>query len=127
MLKNFEILVVEGRVEASMNSRDIHIAEGEVFSGKADIDVAEVHGAFEDELTARKRLVVYATGRVTGTIRYGALMVEEGGSISGNMALHTADSTRSKVTELPSPSEAEESSQAETSSLELARSVAGKH
>ncbi len=120
-----EILVVEGRVEASMNSRDIRIAEGGVFSGKAEIDVAEVRGSFEGELTARKRLVVYATGRVNGTIRYGALMVEEGGSISGNIALHT-DSARSKVTELPSPSVAGESSQTDTSDLELARNAAGK-
>lgn len=68
-----------------MKSRDIRIAEGGVFSGKAEIDVAEIRGTFEGELTARKRLVVYATGRVNGTIRYGALMVEEGGTIRGNM------------------------------------------
>lgn len=88
-----EILVVEGRVEASMNSRDIRIAEGGVFSGKAEIDVAEVRGTFEGELTARKRLVVYSTGRVKGTIRYGALMVEEGGTLDGNMATHTGGAT----------------------------------
>lgn len=121
-----EILVVEGRVEASMNSRDIRIAEGGVFSGKAEIDVAEVRGTFEGELTARKRLVVYATGRVSGTIRYGALMVEEGGSITGNIAMHMPDTRASKVTELPSQSTATESSQSDTSSLELARNAAGK-
>ena len=92
-----EILVVEGRVEASMNSRDIRIAEGGVFSGKAEIDVAEVRGTFEGELTARKRLVVYATGRVNGTIRYGALMVEEGGTITGNMATHSDSPSLIKV------------------------------
>ncbi len=92
-----EILVVEGRVEASMNSRDIRIAEGGVFSGKAEIDVAEVRGTFEGELTARKRLVVYATGKVSGTIRYGALMVEEGGTISGNMASHADGPSLAKV------------------------------
>ena len=92
-----EILVVEGRVEASMNSRDIRIAEGGVFSGKAEIDVAEVRGTFEGELTARKRLVVYSTGRVNGTIRYGALMVEEGGVISGNMATHSAGPSLAKL------------------------------
>ena len=92
-----EILVVEGRVEASMNSRDIRIAEGGVFSGKAEIDVAEVRGTFEGELTARKRLVVYATGRVNGTIRYGALMVEEGGIITGNMAMHAAGPNLAKL------------------------------
>ena len=92
-----EILVVEGRVEASMNSRDIRIAEGGVFSGKAEIDVAEVRGAFEGELTARKKLVVYSTGRVSGTIRYGALMVEEGGTIGGNVAKQAAGPGLAKV------------------------------
>ena len=85
-----EILVVEGRVEASMNSRDIRIAEGGVFSGKAEIDVAEVRGHFEGELTARKRLVIYATGRVAGVIRYGAMKIEEGGTISGDVATLSA-------------------------------------
>jgi cytoskeletal protein CcmA (bactofilin family) len=80
-----EILVVEGRVEASMKSRDIRIAEGGVFSGKAEIDVAEVRGTFEGELTARKRLVIYATGKVTGVIRYGEMLVEEGGTLSGDV------------------------------------------
>ena len=84
-----EILVVEGRVEASMNSRDIRIAEGGVFAGRAEIDVAEIRGTFEGDLVARKRLVIYATGRVKGTIRYGAMMVEAGGVISGNIGLHT--------------------------------------
>lgn len=85
-----EILVVEGRVEASMNSRDIRIAEGGIFAGRAEIDVAEIHGTFEGDLVARKRLVIYATGRVKGTIRYGAMMVESGGVISGNIGLHNA-------------------------------------
>ncbi len=80
-----DILVVEGRVEVSMNSRLIRIAEGGVFSGKAEIDVAEVHGRFEGELTARKRLVVHATGRVSGKIQYGSLQIEEGGVLSGTI------------------------------------------
>ena len=128
-----EILVVEGRVEASMNSRDIRIAEGGVFSGKAEIDVAEVRGTFEGELTARKRLVVYATGRVSGTIRYGALMVEEGGTITGNMATHSDGANVSKIAETSAQSEAQEPAQEEASKLEqihtaptLARTQMGK-
>lgn len=93
-----EILVVEGRVEAAMNSRDIRIAEGGVFSGRADIDVAEIRGTFEGDLIARKRLVVYATGRVQGTIRYGAMMVEAGGVISGNVGLHIVDAPQTGET-----------------------------
>jgi cytoskeletal protein CcmA (bactofilin family) len=53
--------------------------------GTAQIDVAEVHGEFTGELTARTRLVVHGTGKVSGTIRYGTLIVAEGGTISGDM------------------------------------------
>ncbi|HBU28284.1 MAG: hypothetical protein A2X71_10405 [Thiobacillus sp. GWE1_62_9] len=116
-----EILVVEGRVEASMNSRDIRIAEGGVFSGKADIDVAEVRGTFEGELTARKRLVVYATGRVNGTIRYGALMVEEGGVISGNMAMHSAGPSLTQVPDTSTQAPVSESVQEKAAELEELR------
>jgi cytoskeletal protein CcmA (bactofilin family) len=113
-----EILVVEGRVEASMNSRDIRIAEGGVFSGKAEIDVAEVRGTFEGELTARKRLVVYATGRVSGTIRYGALMVEEGGTITGNMATHSASPSLAKLPETVALTTSSEPAEDKASELE---------
>jgi cytoskeletal protein CcmA (bactofilin family) len=81
-----DTLIVEGRVEASMDSRVIQISERGVFSGKAGIDVAEIRGYFEGELTARKQLVICATGKVSGKIRYGKLAVEEGGEISGDIA-----------------------------------------
>ena len=90
-LKGVEItdcdtLVVEGRVEASMDSRVIQIAENGVFSGTVSIDVAEIRGRFEGELTARKQLVIYSTGRVSGQIRYGKIRIEEGGEISGEVS-----------------------------------------
>ena len=98
-----EILVVEGRVEASMKSRVIRIAEGGVFAGKAEIDVAEVRGAFEGELTVHKRLVVYSTGKVSGTIRYGAMMIEEGGTLSGDVATLAAGPSLAKLPEVSAP------------------------
>jgi len=118
-----EILVVEGRVEASMNSRDIRIAEGGVFSGKAEIDVAEVRGTFEGELTARKRLVVYATGRVNGTIRYGALMIEEGGIITGNMAVHAAGPSLARLPDTAAQIPASEAVEDKAAELEEIRSA----
>jgi cytoskeletal protein CcmA (bactofilin family) len=81
-----DTLVVEGRVEASMDSRVIQIAECGVFSGTVSIDVAEIHGRFEGQLTARKQLVIYSTGRVSGQIRYGKIRIEEGGELSGDVS-----------------------------------------
>src|SRR2546423_11890926 len=80
-----DTLVVEGRVEASMDSRVIQISEHGVFVGKVGIDVAEIRGRFEGELTARKQLVIRATGRVSGKIRYGKVAIEEGGELSGDI------------------------------------------
>jgi cytoskeletal protein CcmA (bactofilin family) len=90
-LKGVEItdcdtLVVEGRVEASMDSRVVQIAENGVFSGTVSIDVAEIRGTFQGELTARKQLVIYSTGRVSGRIRYGKIRIEEGGEIAGEVS-----------------------------------------
>lgn len=69
-----------------MDSRVIQIAEHGAFSGKVGIDVAEVHGNFEGELTARSQLIIHATGRVSGKIRYGKILIEEGGELSGDIA-----------------------------------------
>ncbi len=89
-ISDCDTLVVEGRVEAVMDSRVIKIAAHGVFSGTASIDVAEIHGRFEGELTARKQLIIYSTGRVSGKIRYGKISVEEGGELSGDVATITA-------------------------------------
>ena len=93
-LKGVEIhdcdtLVVEGRVEATMVSRAIQIAENGAFSGKVDVDVAEIRGSFQGEMTARKKLVIHASGRVSGKIRYGKMLVQEGGEMSGDVGALT--------------------------------------
>lgn len=80
-----DTLVVEGRVEATMDSRVIRIAENGSFSGTVSIDIAEVHGRFDGELTARSQLIIHSTGRVSGKIRYGKIFIEEGGEISGDV------------------------------------------
>ncbi len=80
-----DTLVVEGRVEATMDSRVIRIAEHGAFTGKVSIDIAEIHGSFEGELTARHQLIVHATGRVSGKIRYGKLVIDEGGELCGDI------------------------------------------
>ncbi len=89
-LKGVEItdcdtLVVEGTVEATMDSRVIQIMANGAFKGSADIDIAEIHGKFDGNLTVRDKLVIYAQGKVTGTIRYGKVIIEEGGQLSGDV------------------------------------------
>jgi len=88
-----DTLVVEGRVEATMDSRVIRIAEHGIISGKVSIDVAEIHGSFDGELTARSQLIIHATGKVSGKIRYGKLLINEGGELCGDVNSLSADKT----------------------------------
>lgn len=99
-LKGVEItdcdtLVVEGLVEATMDSRVIQIAEQGAFKGSAEIDIAEIHGVFDGNLTVRQKLVIYATGRVTGKIRYGKVVIEEGGQLSGDIECSVSSTAKS--------------------------------
>ena len=96
-LKGVEItdcdtLVVEGRVEATIDSRVIQISEKGAFVGTAEFDIAEIRGEFDGDLTVRQKLVVYSSGRVTGKVRYGKLVIEEGGQLSGDVQLSTSAS-----------------------------------
>lgn len=93
-LKGVEItdcdtLVVEGLVEAPMDSRVMQISEQGAFKGSGEIDVAEIRGEFNGNLTVRQKLVIYSTGKVTGTIRYGKLVIEEGGQLAGEILFGT--------------------------------------
>ena len=94
-LKGVEItdcdtLVVEGLVEATMDSRLMQIAEQGEFKGSAEIDIAEIRGVFDGNLTVREKLVIHSTGKVTGKIRYGKIVIEEGGQISGEISFGAA-------------------------------------
>lgn len=90
-IQDCDALVVEGRVEATMDSRLIQIADQGSFDGKVNIDVAEIHGRFRGEMTAREQIVIHATGRVSGKIRYGRIVVHEGGELSGDVRSLTAE------------------------------------
>jgi cytoskeletal protein CcmA (bactofilin family) len=99
-IQDCDTLVVEGRVEATMDSRVIQIAEAGEFSGKVGIDVAEIYGKFEGELTARSQLIIHASGRVSGKIRYGKIFIEEGGELSGDIASISTESATNKASPL---------------------------
>ena len=84
-ISDCDVLVIEGHVEATVRSKVMEIAKPGTLTGTALIDIAEIHGEFSGELTASTRLIVHGTGRVSGTIRYGHLVVADGGEVSGDV------------------------------------------
>jgi cytoskeletal protein CcmA (bactofilin family) len=78
--------VIHGTLEGALTAQDVVVGpEGRV-SGTLEADTVELQGEGPATLTARTALVVRATGRVTGTVRYGRLEVEPGGLLQGDLA-----------------------------------------
>lgn len=102
-ISNCDVLHIEGNVEATINSKAMEIAKPGRLNGTAIIDVAEIHGDFSGELTARAKLVVHSTGRVTGTIRYGKLVVAEGGTVNGDLKQIEQTPATEPAASTPSP------------------------
>jgi cytoskeletal protein CcmA (bactofilin family) len=96
-ISDCDTLVVEGRVEATLDSRVLEIAEHGVFQGTIAVDHAEIRGRFEGEITVRKQLIIQGTGKVSGKIRYAKIKIEEGAEISGDLAVMDKSATSINV------------------------------
>jgi len=85
-ISDCDTLVVEGRMEATLDSRVLEITQHGVFQGTIAVDNAEIHGRFEGELTVRKQLIIQGTGKVSGKIRYAKIKIEEGAELTGEVS-----------------------------------------
>jgi cytoskeletal protein CcmA (bactofilin family) len=84
-------LLVEGTIEADLTDcDDLQIAETGLFKGSASVGETDIRGRFEGTLLVHS-LVIRATAKVTGKIRYAQLQIESGGRISGNVVAIGAD------------------------------------
>lgn len=79
-------VLVEGTVEATLtDSRNLEVLAAGIFSGHADIETADIAGRFDGEITVSGKLVIRASGRVVGKVRYGQISIEAGGEIAGEV------------------------------------------
>jgi cytoskeletal protein CcmA (bactofilin family) len=79
-------LIVEGSIQATLHKcQHVIIAETGLFNGRSSTENADVPGRFEGELVVRKRLLIRKGGHVSGTITYGEIEIEAGGTISGTI------------------------------------------
>lgn len=88
-------LIVEGQVEASLEASELTVRKGGVYQGKAVVKSARIDGRFDGDLTVDGLLTILAGGRVTGTLRYRDLEIEQGGRLSGDIDLLAEGGPRS--------------------------------
>lgn len=84
-IQSCDSLVIEGDVQATIESGTLTITETGEVRGEATVEQAEINGKFDGTLTVKKCLTINATGKITGTVRYGELKVEQGGKINGEI------------------------------------------
>ena len=79
-------LIIEGSIEVNLhNCQNMVIAESGLFRGDGSTENADVYGRVEGGLVVRGRLLIRASGHVSGTITYGEIEIEAGGKISGTI------------------------------------------
>jgi len=82
-------LIVEGTIDAKLdNCQHVLIDESGIFRGESSTENADVRGSFEGILVVRKRLLIRATGRVSGKLTYTQIEIEPGGKITGMLQIH---------------------------------------
>jgi cytoskeletal protein CcmA (bactofilin family) len=96
-IKDCDCLAVEGEVSADISCKELKIAPGGLFTGTAVVINAEVTGRFEGDLKVTERLVVPATGSVSGDVRYQQIEIERGGQISGHVQSDGAEPMKAMV------------------------------
>ncbi len=93
-------LIVEGQADITINApAKLEIGQSGTFHGTADVAEAEVAGRFAGQLLVRGRLTVRGSGRIDGTVRYGQIIVEAGGQITGEVSGLTEDSESQQAAE----------------------------
>jgi len=80
-------LIVEGKVEASLEASELTVLTGGLFDGTATVQTARVGGSVKGSLTVKGLLTVEAGGSVSGMLRYRDLKIEQGGRITGDIDL----------------------------------------
>ena len=84
-IKECAHLLVEGRVDAALKDAEyLTIAAGGSFRGPAEVNIADIKGRFEGQLTCQK-LVIYAGGFVQGEIFYRDIEIHQGGILCGQV------------------------------------------
>ena len=97
-------LRIEGRISGEVVCRGLLTIERDATArAKIQAHDAEIRGRIEGDIVCTGRLLLTATAVVTGTMVAGALVVEEGATLSGKIETASAASAVRPTAEAPDP------------------------
>ncbi len=89
---------IDGKVEGSLHRADtLIIAAGGVVVGDVEAREVVIGGSICGTLTVSGRVEVQSTASVEGDIRAAAIMLQEGGTVRGHVAIHPVGSKPAEI------------------------------
>jgi cytoskeletal protein CcmA (bactofilin family) len=86
-IESCNTLVVDGKVEASLEAVVLTVRKGGLYNGRAAVKSASIDGQFDGDLTVDGLLTIESGGRVHGRLRYREVRIVQGGRLSGDIDL----------------------------------------
>ncbi len=109
-IQGAENLVIEGRVEGSVDLPDNDLTVGESGQVSADLNakVVNVQGQVDGDITGKEKVVVAKSGRVRGNIVAPRVTLEDGAKFKGSIDMDPGDAASAKPASRATPKAAPE-------------------
>ena len=88
---NTDDIEIYGRVETSVNSKNIYVGAKAEIIGSVTCDSIEIHGVVNGALQVNGKATIKKTAQLVGTLRYKSVSVEEGASVYCDFHCTNAD------------------------------------
>ena len=80
-----DIVTVAGTVEGELTAREIIIESTGFVKGKIESETLDVKGRAEENILAKKFILIRNTGSVSGVVKYSEIEIEKGGHLHGDI------------------------------------------
>jgi cytoskeletal protein CcmA (bactofilin family) len=116
-----EDLLIQGKVEGTIQMANNEVAVGESGKVSADIQarVAKVDGEVTGDVTATEKVVISKSGNVRGNIVAPRVTLEDGAIFKGSIDMDPAGASYSKPSQPAQKAASDNDSQLKTSGLDL--------
>ena len=85
IIKDCKNIEIRGYIKGELTADTVIIHPNGKFYGKLKTSSLEVHGDIQGNVTVKNLIDIKSTGKVSGNIRYGQLMVATGGDLSAEL------------------------------------------
>lgn len=83
--------VVNGSIAGNLQADELLVGATGKVVGSVKVRRADIHGETHEKLLASELLIIRTTGRVNGSVSFGGIEIERGGSMHGTLSPTKSD------------------------------------